>query len=153
MAVSGAGRCDARANGASERWTTQLTGPVLLVAATAGLLGLGATARATVGPMTVALVAMLGLLPSMPAAGPPRPALALVGLGGGLALAGLVARLRRWPALALAGGVLVAGLAGLLATGGVDGAGQTVAAARGNLASPDRTGALHAALQLVAQHP
>jgi O-antigen ligase len=33
------------------------------------------------------------------------------------------------------------------------GAPQTVAEARGNLASPDRTGALHAALRLVAQHP
>ena len=33
------------------------------------------------------------------------------------------------------------------------GAGQTVVQARGNLASPDRTGALHAALRLVAQHP
>jgi O-antigen ligase len=33
------------------------------------------------------------------------------------------------------------------------GAAQTVAHARGNLASPDRTGALHAALRLVAQQP
>ena len=37
--------------------------------------------------------------------------------------------------------------------GGVGAAAQTVAQARGNLASPDRTGALHAALRLVAQHP
>jgi O-antigen ligase len=86
-------------------------------------------------------------------AGQPRPALALVGLCAGLALAAIVARLRRWPALALLGGVLVAGVAGLLATGGVGGAAQTVAEARVNLASPDRTGALHAALRLVAQHP
>ena len=119
----------------------------------AGLRGLGVTARAAVGPVAGALVAMLGLLPSMPAASPPRPALAVAGLGGGLALAAMVARLRRWPALALAGGVLVAGVAGLVASGGGVGAGQTVAAARVNLASPDRTGALHAALQLVAQHP
>jgi O-Antigen ligase len=119
----------------------------------AGLRGPGATARAMVGPMAGALVAVLGLLPSLPAASPPRPALALVGLCAGLVLAGLVTRVWRWPALVLLGGVLVAGLAGLLATGGVDGAAQTVAAARGNLASPDRTGALHAALQLVAQHP
>jgi O-antigen ligase len=50
--------------------------------------------------------------------------------------------------------VLLAGIAGLLTTGGgPHSAAQTVAAARFNLASPDRTGALHAALQLVAQHP
>jgi hypothetical protein len=121
----------------------------------AGLGGLGATARAAVGPMVGALVAMLGLLPSMPAAGPPRPALALVGLGAGLALAAMATRLRRWSALALLGGILLAGVAGLLlaAGGGMGGAAQTVAAARVNLASPDRTDALHAALRLVAQQP
>ena len=121
----------------------------------AGLRGVGVTARAVVGPVAGALVATVGLLPSMSAAGPPRPALALVGLGVGLTLAAMVARLRRWSAVVLMGGVLVAGVAGLLlsAGGGRGGAAQTVAEARGNLASPDRTGALHAALRLVAQHP
>jgi O-Antigen ligase len=120
----------------------------------AGLGGLGATARAAAGPLAGALVALVGLLPSMPAASPARPALALAGLGAGLALAATVARLRRWPALALLGGVLLAGVVGLLATGGrVDAAARTVAEARVNLASPDRTGALHAALRLVAQQP
>jgi O-antigen ligase len=108
-----------------------------------------------VGPVAGALVATIGLLPSMPAASPPRPALALGGLGAGLTLAAMVARSRRWSALALVGGVLVAGLVGLLLStgGGMGGAAQTVAAARGNLASPDRTGALHAALRLVTPHP
>ena len=120
----------------------------------AGLLGPSATARAAVGPVAGALVAMLGLLPSTPAASPPRPVLALVGLAAGLALAAMVTRLRRWPALVLLGVVLVAAVAGLLASGGgLDDATRTVAEARGNLASPDRTGALHAALQLVAQQP
>jgi hypothetical protein len=121
----------------------------------AGLRGPGVTARAVVGPIAGALVAMLCLLPSVPAAGGPRPTLALVGLGGGLALAAMVTRLRRWSALALLGGILLAGVAGLLLTagGGMGGAAQTVAHARGNLASPDRTGALHAALRLVAQQP
>ena len=77
----------------------------------------------------------------------------MAGLGGGLALAAMVARLPRRPALALAAGVLVAGVAGLLLTAGGLGGAQTVAEARGNLASPDRSGALHAALRLVAQHP
>ena len=119
----------------------------------AGLRGPRPTARAAVGPLAGALVALVCLLPSMPAASPPRPALALVGLCAGLALAVIVVRLRRWPALALLGGLLAAGAAGLLATGGgVGGAAQTVAEARANFASPDRTGALHAALRLVAQH-
>jgi O-antigen ligase len=119
-----------------------------------GRQGLGATARAAAGPLAGALVAMLCLLPSMPAASPPRPPLALVGLGAGLILAAMVARLRRWPALALLGVVLVAAVAGLFATGGgMAGAAQRVAQARVNLASPDRTGAQHAALRLVAQHP
>jgi O-Antigen ligase len=118
----------------------------------AGLRGLRVTARAVVGPLAGAVVAMLGLLPSMPAAGPPRPALALVGLGAGLALAAMVAR-PRWLAVVLTGGLLVAAVAGVVASReGVD-AGQTVAQARVNLASSDRTGALHAALGLVAQHP
>jgi O-Antigen ligase len=120
----------------------------------AGLRGPRAVARAAVGPLAGALVALVGLLPSMPAAGPPRPALALVGLCAGLALAAIVVRLRRWPALTLLGGVLVVGAVGLLATGGeVGGAPHAVAKARVNLASPDRTGTLHAALGLVAQHP
>jgi hypothetical protein len=124
----------------------------LVVLAT--LWGLRATVRTLVGPLAGALVAVMCLLPSMPAASPPRPALALVGLGGGLTLAALVVRLPRWPALALLSGVLLAGVAGLLASGrGMDDAARTVAAARINLASPDRTGALQAALRLVAQEP
>lgn len=120
----------------------------------AWLRGVRRTAQAGGGPLAGALVALVCLLPSMPADDPPRPALALVGLGAGLTLAATVARVRRWPALLLLGGVVLAGAAGLLATaGGGDGAGQTVAEARVNLASPDRTGALHAALRLVAQHP
>jgi O-antigen ligase len=106
-----------------------------------------------VGPLAGALVALACLLPSMAAAGPARPALALGGLCAGLALAAMVARLQHWPALALLGVLLVAGALGLLATGAVGGAAQTVAEARVNLASPDRSGALHAGLQLVAQHP
>jgi hypothetical protein len=127
-----------------------VVGLVVLV----GLRGFGATARAAVGPVAGALVALVCLLPSMPAADPPRPTLALVGLAAGLVLAGVTARLRPGPAYVLLGGVLAAGVIGLLATGGgVGGAVQTVAEARANLASPDRTGALQAALRLVAQHP
>jgi hypothetical protein len=126
---------------------------VLGLVVLAGLRGLGATARAAAGPVAGAVLALGCLLPSMPATDPPQPALALVGLGAGLALAAVLARLGR-PTLALVGGVLVAGIAGLLVIGGGAGsAAQTVAEARVSLASPDRTGALQAALGLVAQHP
>ena len=119
----------------------------------AGLQGPRATVRAAAGPVAGAVVALGCLLPSLPATAPPQPALALIGLGAGLALAAVTARLGR-PTLVLGGGILVAAVAGLLATGGGAGsAAQTVAAARVNLASPDRTGALQAALRLVAQHP
>jgi hypothetical protein len=127
---------------------------VLGLVVLAGLQGLGATARAAAGPVAGAVVALVCLLPSMPAANPPRPVLALVGLGAGLALAAVMAQLGR-PTLALVGGVLVAaGIAGLLAIGvGAGSAAQTVAEGRVSLASPDRTGALQAALGLVARHP
>jgi hypothetical protein len=73
----------------------------------AGLRGPRATARATVGPCVGALLALVCLVPSMPVASQPRPVLALVGLAAGLALAGTVARLGRWSAVALVlGGVL-----------------------------------------------
>jgi hypothetical protein len=120
----------------------------------AALLGVHATARAAVGPVAGALVAMLCLLPSMPAVSPPQPGLALVGPGVGLALAAVMARLRWGAAMAVLGGVLLAGSAGLLvASDGVGDAARAVAEARVNLASPDRTDALQAALRLVAQQP
>jgi hypothetical protein len=118
----------------------------------AGLQGPRAVARAAAGPVAGAVVALVCLLPSMPATSPPRPALALAGLCAGLALAAVAARLRRLPTVALLlGGALAVGVAALLATGG--GAAQSITEARANLASPDRTGALHAALRVVAEHP
>jgi O-Antigen ligase len=119
----------------------------------AGLLGFRATVRAAAGPVAGALVAALCLLPSMPARSSPQPVLAVVGLLAGLALTVVISRLRRRAAMVLLGGVLLAGTAGLLVAGGVGPAARAVAEARANLASPDRTDALHAALRLVAQHP
>jgi hypothetical protein len=120
----------------------------------AALLGPRTVARAAAGPCAGAVVALACLLPSMPASGPPRPALALAGLCAGLTLAALLDRPRRWPTVALLGGLLAMGLTVPLATGGgVGGAARTVAGARINLASPDRSGALHAALRVAAGHP
>ena len=121
----------------------------------AWLRGPRATARAMVGPCAGALLALVCLLPSMPVASRPRPALALVGLAAGLTLAGIVARLGRWSAVVLVlGGALVGGLALIaVAGGGSDNAVRAVAQARINLASPDRGGALRAAVGVAAEHP
>lgn len=119
------------------------------------LRGPARTARATVGPAAGALLAVGCLLPSMPAASPPRPALALVGLSAGLALAAIVTRLVRWRVVAvLLGALLLGGLGALvIGGGGSDDPVGTVAQARINLASPDRSGALRAALRVAAEHP
>jgi O-antigen ligase len=123
----------------------------------AGLRGPRRTARAALGPCAGALVALVGLVPSMPAAGPARPALALAGLGAGLALAVVLARLRAMAAVALVlGGVLGGCLAVAVAAGGVGEVGDAarfVANTRITLASPDRSGAVGAALRVAAEHP
>jgi O-Antigen ligase len=128
------------------------------LAVLAGVRGPRATARAAVGPGAGAALALASLVPSMPAGSPPRPGLALAGLAAGLGVAATVARLRRWAAVvAVLGGGTLAGLALIVAGGGgAGGAGwalRTVAAARVSLASPDRDGALRAALQVIAEHP
>jgi O-antigen ligase len=91
----------------------------------------------------------------MAAASPPRPALALVGLLAGLALASIAARLARWPVVAVLLGAVLLGGFGAMVIGakGSDDAVGTVAQARINLASPDRSAALRAALGVTADHP
>jgi O-Antigen ligase len=123
----------------------------------AWLRGPRKTARAAIGPGAGALLALVCLVPSMPAASPPRPALALAGLAAGLTVAAIVARLDRWSTVALLlGGALVGGITALIVIGGIGGAGQavgTVAGARVNLASPDRADAQRAALQVAVERP
>jgi hypothetical protein len=120
----------------------------------AGLRGPRATVRAALGPCAGALVALVGLVPSMPAAGPARPVLALVGLGAGLALAAVLTRLRTVAAVALVvGGVLLGCVAVAVVAGGVGDAARLVAGTRITLASPDRSGAVAAALRVAAERP
>jgi len=126
----------------------------------AGLVVLGclqgprATLRALAGPCAGAVVALAGLVPSMPASAQPRPGAAVAGLAAGLAVAVLVARTVRHPRGVLAGAVVVAVLAGLVVVGGGPGGGvRAVGEHRVSLASPDRTGALRAAWQVIAGHP
>jgi O-antigen ligase len=66
----------------------------------------------------------------------------------------MVARLGRRSAVALVlGGALMGGLALIAITGGADNAARVVAQARITLASPDRGGALRAAVGVIAEHP
>jgi hypothetical protein len=64
MVVAGAGQREARSDGASERWTTQLAGLLLLVATTAGLLGQGAHYPSVQQPvgLLIALATLLALV-------------------------------------------------------------------------------------------
>jgi O-Antigen ligase len=118
------------------------------------LRGIRGTARAALGPCVGALVALACLVPSMPDAGPPRPALALVGLCAGLALAAVLGRLRAVAAVALVlGGALVGCPVAASVIGGVGDATRLVAETRITLSSPDRSGAVGAALRVSAEHP
>jgi hypothetical protein len=139
----------------------------------AGLFVLGclhgprATLRAVAGPCAGAVVALAGLVPSMPAAAPSRPGSAVAGLAAGLAVAVLVARaarpgprpaaraVRPWVGVALAGAVAGVVLVGLVVLGGGGPGGElrAVGKHRVSLASPDRSGALRAAWQVIAAHP
>ena len=116
--------------------------------------GVRGTARAALGPCVGALVALACLVPSMPDVAPARPALALAGLGAGLALAAVLARLRAVAAVILVlAGVLLGCVAAASIIGGVGDAARLVAETRVTLASPDRSGAVGAALRVAAEHP
>jgi O-antigen ligase len=119
----------------------------------ATLLGPGRTLRAAGPPTLGAVVALVGLTPSVPASSPPRPVLAAAALMVGVAVAVGASRLRsRLLALTLAAAVLAAG-AGLAVGGRGGDAAATGASTRLTIASPDRAAAARAALQLAAERP
>jgi hypothetical protein len=62
VVVAGTDQRDVGADGASERWTTQLAGLLLLVAVAAGLLGQGAPSLQRPLGMLIASATLLGLL-------------------------------------------------------------------------------------------
>jgi hypothetical protein len=128
-----------------------LAGLVVLAA----LEGPGRVLRVAAGPCAGALVALAGLVPSMLAAGQPRPLVAVAGLAAGLAVAVAVAAVGAGRGVALLAGVaLLGGLGAVAALGGGGGdAYRAVAESRATLASPERSEALRAATQVVADHP
>jgi O-antigen ligase len=117
------------------------------------LFGPGQILRAAGPPALGAMVALVGLAPSMPASSPPRPALAAAALVVGLGAAVGASRLHdRQLALALAAAVLAGGA--VLAVGGRGGdAAPTVTSARLTIASPDRAAEARAALRIAAERP
>ena len=134
-----------------------LAGLVVLAA----LEGPGRVLRVAAGPCAGALVALAGLVPSMLAAGQPRPLVAVAGLAAGLAVAVVVAAVGAGRAFGagrvvalLAGVALLGGLGAVTVLGGGGGdAYLAVAESRATLASPERSEALRAATQVVADHP
>jgi O-Antigen ligase len=140
--------------------TMSRAGVVALVAGLAVLAALegpGRVLRVAAGPCAGALAALAGLVPSLLATGRPRPLLAVAGLAAGLALAAAVAMVlagagARGTAALLAGVVLLGGLGAAAVLGGGE-AYRAVAESRATLASPERSDALRAAAQVVADHP
>ena len=128
--------------------TALLAGVVCLAA----MAGARRTAQASGGPLAGAVVALVGLAPSMPAATDPRPALAVLSLGAGVFL---TLALHRAPARSrtVAFGAIALGAVLLLTLGPLAGTRRSVSAARLTLASEDRRAETAAALRLAADHP
>jgi hypothetical protein len=119
----------------------------------ATLLGPGRTLRAAGPPTLGAVVALVGLAPSMPASSPPRPALAIVAMVVGVTVAVGVSHVRsRLLALGLATAVVVAG-AVLVVGGRMPDPAVSLSGSRLTLASPDRAAEARAALQVAAERP
>jgi O-antigen ligase len=117
------------------------------------LFGPGQILRAAGPPALGAVVALVGLAPSMPASSPPRPALAAAALVVGVGVAVAASRLRdRQLAFVLAAAV-VAGCAVLAVGGRATDTTAAAASTRLTIASPDRAAAARAALRIAAERP
>jgi hypothetical protein len=114
------------------------------------LAGPRPTARHLAAPGLGALVAMAALAPSIPVTAPSRPVLAGLGLIAGLVITIGLTQLRgRVRIIAALVGVALAATAGTVLASSSETL-QSLADGRVSLSSPDRDGAMHAALELVA---
>ncbi len=118
------------------------------------VLGARALVRAAAGPAAGAGVALTGLLPSLRATAPASPLIAALALAAGLLAAGLMQRLAG-PALALAaaGVALAAAVLVTCRAPEVHNAIRALAHARFTLASSARSGETAAALRIIGHHP
>ena len=123
------------------------------VAVLVGVQGFRPVARAAAAPLLGALVALAGLLPSMPADSPPRPVVAALTLVAGLAIAAVLPLLplprdRRTLLAVLAAGAVLLTLAV-----GTSEAIDAIRRARFTVSSPDRREETRAALRLATESP
>jgi hypothetical protein len=116
------------------------------------LLGPRPALGAATAPVVGAAIALAGLVPSMPANGPARPALAVVALAGGLVVAAGLARLSVRVRVGVL--VIIAGVAAamLLQAGPITRAAHSIGGPRLTVVSADRAGALGAGLRLAGNH-
>lgn len=118
------------------------------------LLGARPLARAAAGPVAGAVVALLGLVPSLRAAAPARPVVAVVAVAAGLVLAVLVQRVPgRRLTLLIAGAALAAAFFMILRAPQVHSTLHALTRARLTVDSSARSGEAAAALRIISRHP
>jgi O-Antigen ligase len=123
------------------------------VAVLVWLLGPRPVLGAATAPVAGAAIALAGLVPSMPANGPARPALAVGALAGGLAVAAGLARLSVRARVGVLGIIAALAVVMLLQAGPITQAAHSIGGPRLTVVSADRAGALGAGLRLAAEHP
>jgi O-antigen ligase len=118
------------------------------------LLGVRRVARAVAVPAAGALVAVVGLIPSLRAGAPARPEIAAVALAVAVGLVIVAQRLAGWKQLLpVAGVALAAAVFVIVLAPQVHRAVRRLLHARLTLASPARSGEATAALRIIAAHP
>jgi hypothetical protein len=118
------------------------------------LRGTRVVARVAAGPALGAAVALSGLVPSLPVAARPDPALAVMALACGAAITVVIQRAPGAGLAVLAAGVaLGAALITINGTSRLDAAARSLAASRISLASPARSGEAAAAIGVFERHP
>jgi O-Antigen ligase len=118
--------------------------------------GLGVV-RAVLKPLAGAALIGVGLLPSASAASPPRPALAVLGLLGGLGLTAVLIRVprRRWAVIGIVAVLFGGAIAGTIGIrlGTIRAEARRIWHIRATVVSEGRSHASDAAFQMVKRHP
>jgi hypothetical protein len=116
------------------------------------LLGPRPVLQAAVGPAAGAVIALAGLVPSIPASQPARPILAVGALAVGLATAAGLPYLSARARVGVLASIVAVAVVVLLQAGPLAAPVQAISP-RLSVASADRAGAAGAALRLTAEHP